>query len=534
MEELLGILLLIAVVIFLINLLIRYVIAPIAGVLLTATLTLSLGYAFFTSIRSFATSLIDHKNPYTTYADKSLDAPSGTKRNYFFGPGFHQIEITIKEAFSLQKSHLETLKAWKNRHIGYPWYRDIWIWIFYCAALFCTFVLGFAWMAVFSFVLSIVIITGMCGFYIYFTSLWSIDRLLLAFKSIQSRCPRCKRISVVPVFVCPGCGMEHRKLTPGPYGILERRCTCGMRLSTTYFSGRSEYKAICPFCTAELATSDAKQFGIQLVGGVSTGKTTFLAAFWHEYIARIKSVRSISITAAPESAFAELEYWFQNGDSSSTTETNAIMYSLIHRFSGKTIVQMTIYDIAGEAFASLSSDNQQQQFRYCEGIIFVIDPTAKPTDVSETFSSFLNEFSGLKGKSSTKISDVPVVVMISKADLYKREIGLPKIRATHNSGAHKFADTNGKTSMEQTRCGICRDFLVNHGFSNTVNLIDSDFCNVQFFAASAMGHPSTPGKKYEPWGVMEPVVWLLQQSSVLSQDVLSVLKKGMVMLSDKR
>jgi hypothetical protein len=180
---------------------------------------------------------------------------------------------------------------------------------------------------------------------------------------------------------------------------------------------------------------------------------------------------------------------------------------------------MTIYDIAGEAFTSLSDIIQQQQFKYCEGIVFVIDPNAKPTDVSETISSFLNEFSRLKGKSSTKTSDVPVAVMISKADLYKREIGLPKIKATHNSNAQKYADADGIVSMEQTRCGVCREFLENHGFSNTLNLINCEFSKVQYYAVSAMGHPPIQGKKYEPWGVLEPITWLLQQSSVLFQEI---------------
>jgi len=42
----------------------------------------------------------------------------------------------------------------------------------------------------------------------------------------------------------------------------------------------------------ELAASDAQQFGIQLIGGISTGKTTYLAAFWHEYLSRSKLLKT--------------------------------------------------------------------------------------------------------------------------------------------------------------------------------------------------------------------------------------------------
>jgi len=500
-----------------------YIVAPIAGILLIITLVLSFGYAFLTSARSFITSLIKHKNPYTSYVDKSTTAPPGTKRSYFFGPGYNQVRVTVSEAFSLQKSHLAVLKVWKNKHTGHPWYRDMWIWIFYCATVFCTFVLGFAWMAFFSILLSTVIITGMCAFYIFFMSLWGVDRLILMIKAIESRCPNCKRISVIPTFICPDCGMEHKKLTPGPYGIWGRKCSCGKYLSTTYFNGRSRYMAVCPFCSSELATSDARQFGIQLVGGVSTGKTTFLASFWHEYLERVKQMRNISTIATPTAAFSELEYWFQHGDSSATTETNANIYSLIHKDGEKTPIQMTIYDIAGEAFSSLENDVQQQQFQYCEGIIIVIDPTVAPIYASETVSSFIHRFDALKGTRSSAISDVPVAVMITKADLCKRRIGLPRIKTTFNTNASKYADTEGNTSMELVRNGICRDFLNDEGFSNVINLVDAQFNRVQYYSVSAMGHPSLPGRKYEPWGVLEPIIWIMQQQGSLFRDIVSQL-----------
>jgi len=105
-EELIGILLAVAVVVWLIYLLVKYVIAPIAGVLMTVTMTISLGYAFIISIRSFVAALINHIDPYTTYVDKSSNAQPGTKRNYFFGPGYHQIAIIVKEAFASQKNYL--------------------------------------------------------------------------------------------------------------------------------------------------------------------------------------------------------------------------------------------------------------------------------------------------------------------------------------------------------------------------------------------------------------------------------------------
>jgi GTPase SAR1 family protein len=275
----------------------------------------------------------------------------------------------------------------------------------------------------------------------------------------------------------------------------------------------------------KLAASDAQQFGIQIVGGTSTGKTSYLAAFWHQYLKRLKASRSISYSTFPPEAFDELEQWYQQGLSSSTTDLNANMYSVVHKHKKDIPYQLTIYDIAGEAFSDLSNSIQQQQFRYCEGLIFVIDPTTTPINASETFSSFVNEFRGLQGKHSTRISDIPVAVIITKADLYKKEIGLPKIYSRFKSSPSEFIDDRNHSCLEITRNGASREFLEAHGYRNVINLLEGDFNDVQYFPVSAMGHMATIGQPYEPWGVEEPVLWLLSHTESVLAEKLSIIRR---------
>ena len=507
--------------IYILYLLITRIIAPLASILFPATIIVGAIYAFYISIDSFLKSLSNHINPYTTYTDKNPNAPIDIKRNYFFGPGYHQITVTVEDAFSNLKTHLEKLADFKDKNTGYnrKWFIKMWVWIFYFAACLFAYVLGFAWMIVFSIALSSIVFVGMCIFYFFFTLLWIADISTLTIKSIQSRCGSCKRLSIVPMFICPDCGGEHKKLTPGAYGILKRKCNCNQKLPTTFFNGRSKLKASCPFCASGLAASDARQFGIQLVGGVSAGKTTFLAAFWHEYIECLKTLNNLTYEKFPADAFEELENWYQKGLSSSTTQKNANMYSIVHKQEKEIPHQLTVYDIAGEAFTELSNDIQQQQFRYCEGLIFVIDPTAVPSAVNETFSSFINEFKVLKGKHSTKVSDIPSAVVVSKADLFKREIGLLKIKSRKN----EFYSAQGQGDSVLIRVAgneICKEFLKNHGFENVLNLIDGEFNNAQYFPVSAMGHIAALGQPYEPWGIMEPVKWILNYSGGLFKDIL--------------
>ena len=479
-----------------------------------------IAFGLYTAVRSAVPALVRHKDPYDGYVDTTPQAKSGTKRNYFFGPGYHQVGAIVQDSYRDQLRQLQKWAAWRESHVEYlNNFRNFFVWVAYIAITLCVAVVGYAALVVVTALYYIVAVLVMCGFFVVFAVLWGVDRLLLLFRSIHSRCPNCKRKSVVPDFVCPECGQVHQKLTPGRYGVFKRRCPCGKLLATMYITGRSAYRAKCPNCGFDLAASDAQQFGIQLIGSVRAGKTAFLAAFWHEYLERVRGVRGLRIQVSPKEAFEDLEQWYHEGSSAATAETNANMYSVIHQFP-KTRIQMTIYDVAGEAFESEDNDVQQRQFTYCEGLAFAVDPTADPQEASLAIDNFIKSFQGLKGGRVTKTSDIPVAVMITKADVYKREIGLPKTRTVFNSQPEIWADADGVVTVEAVRNGMCHDFLTNHGFGNAVNLVESKFANVQYYAVSAMGHTDEEHGEYQPWGVLEPVGWLMEQQETVLWDVL--------------
>ena len=160
----------------------------------------------------------------------------------------------------------------------------------------------------------------------------------------------------------------------------------------------------------------------------------------------------------------------------------------------------------------MSADIQQQQFRYCEGIVIVIDPTATPELNVDTISGFVSEFKQLKGIHSSQLAQIPVAVIISKSDLFKREIGAPKIKSIYNQ-AIKTAETPDIT-LDSIRNDVCRNFLLAHGFDAVLNMIDGEFENAQYFSVSAMGHEAEESSPYEPWGVIEPILWITQQANI--------------------
>ena len=487
--------------------------ASIAGIAALVVLAVGALYALFASLRAFIKAIKSNANPWAKYADKNPNVVPGTKRGYFFGPGLAQMIAISKDSFSNLIDEIHNIDdIIREIHLGSSALWNICLALFVLGAGLSLWVFGMLWVLVFCLVLMIVLACGFILFFTCFSMLWLADRALLALKSIQNRCPRCKRLSIVPLFQCPTCGTLHRNLTPGPYGVWRVKCTCGTSLPTTIFNGRSKLKAFCPYCNESFAHGSATQFGIQIVGPVSSGKTTFLAAFWHEYSNILKRSFSVNYTTSPKKSFDELDRWYKNGLSNATTEMNASMYSIIHNFKdSKTPLQLSFYDIAGEAFNSLGDDVQQQQFQYCEGVIVLIDPSADSAKTHDSIASFVFEMKKLKGIAVDALIDVPVAAVISKADLYRKEIGLLRI----NTEAKSRPETNKQLVQNE----ICRNFLQSHSFVTVLNLIDSSFTNVNFFPVSAMGHEAD-GSEYSSWGVLYPVLWIIEQKNKAFYDML--------------
>ena len=119
---------------------------------------------------------------------------------------------------------------------------------------------------------------------------WSIiDRSMRT----EQHCPHCYMTFKVPGYVCPSCGKIHKDLIPGKTGILVARCECGRFLPSALATGRSRLGGVCPECEKTLATAGAKEFTLQLIGGNTSGKTAYLAAFQHMYRSTIENGEEI-------------------------------------------------------------------------------------------------------------------------------------------------------------------------------------------------------------------------------------------------
>ena len=468
--------------------------------IITAIVMVSTGvlFALFVATRAFIRALKHNINPYDTYIDKHQHT-RGVRRGYFFGPGWHQVRSiwrdSYKNLFDADDSISKLAKSLlKNDTLLTFIFCDMWVYLFWCAAHVCIYVFGTVWTFIFCSLLSLVIAVGFAFFFACFTFLSVSDRLGLMINSIESRCPKCKRISIRPLFQCPKCGAIH-DLVPGPYGIFHVQCSCGNLLATTAFNGRNNLTAICPKCKNDTLPGYAEQFGIQIVGGTSAGKTTFMTAFFHEYKDRLPSWVKCSYT--PENEFKKLEDWYNKGISSGTSDKNAGMYSVIHNFPKHAPYQFSMYDIAGEAFKDLNATSfQQQQFQYSEGIILLVDPENKPEISQDAIISFISEHKKLKSLDASTMSSEPTAVLIPKSDLYE---GLSDLNEDQNK---------------------LKKFLFDKGFNNVLKLIEANFSDTKYFAVSAMGH-QPDNTSYKPIGVVEPVAWIFDRTHSVLHKILN-------------
>lgn len=498
------------IVIYLIYLFVVYVLPYLlAGGGLIALIILAVGaiVGFAVAIKNYFVAIVNNIN-FMEWEWKKGTEPA--VRSYFFGPGYAQLKATIKEAFERNR------KTIRDNSYRFFLYR---LGLFICVYMLGTFITMF-FAAIHGTITTVVMILT----YVVFTVVWLIDQIYLLLHKIRSICPVCKRKILIPHFECPQCGSVHKKLVPGPYGIFNRTCTCGYRLPTTFFNGRSKLDSLCPYCSASLVASDARQIGIQLIGGSKAGKSVLLAALFHDFLAKVKKAGNlrVDITNEYQPYFDELERWYQGEDVPPTVQMSSQMYPILIEGSVGTKRQMSIYDIAGEAF---DGDIAQTEalgavFRHCDGLLFLVDPFSdgtlradhisrgggvddfsnmKPDLVAENFINYLIDIGHAKANERCSI---PMAVLIVKSDKkeVKRVIGPARLNALVRGGRY--------SQYGQARDEECRNFLNSIGLGFVVSLLETKFSNMHYFPVSAMGH-SPDGDPYEPWGIMEVMDWMM-------------------------
>lgn len=371
------------------------------------------------------------------------------------------------------------------------------------------------------------------AYFLCLVVLWVINLILTPLFSLLEKrtqetqhCPKCYHTFRLPIFECRYCGRKHADLQPGQHGLLFARCACGRFIPCASISKRKNMKSYCPRCNQALAGSNIKALTIQVVGGNSSGKTAFIAAFQHQYISAIRKSGDHSVSTSPEDDFRALERMYHSGMTEKSSSDQVHAYYILHNSRDSSDDGIVIYDVPDEIILSEQYERNPLNFAYSDGIVIIIDPLSvrsvrenceatmgsekiigfcdDPTE--DIIVHFINKYSEVAGRSAKRMTDTPVAVVIGKTDLapIRRRIGMVKIKAEYSANQRRFR------SLADARNQLCREYLADIGLGNALNNLDSVFSNVSCFPVSSIGH-CADGSPFEPQNVIDPVGWLARQ-----------------------
>ena len=463
------------------------------------------------------------------------------KKSYFFEKGYRDVGNTIKDAWSMNMDSIRkygyNLKNLGDRNLAGKIFFGIVNVLAMLAVLICGSLITTAVT-----ILNIAIVAAfMAVIYLGFSIIWLVDRGYLLWKKIYAACDRCKEASLIPTYICPGCGERHTNLTPGVYGILKRTCNCGHILPTTFFNGRKDLESICPVCLERdgvvhyLNNRESRPICIPIVGARSVGKTAFITAFSKDFIEEVAPAKGLEIelyneekqqiyrSISADYAAGSTRMTERPQDAMSTSSVSFSFFAKHPRLNPDRLVH--VYDIAGEVFTDNSETEVQKQYEYCGGIVLVVDPFSIPNvrfrleellpetdkagigaaDLNGVIDSFLEKLRQVTGLSDQKMAKVPLAVVINKIDAagLEGDLGQRAVGKLMASEPERFAD------FYDTQDYLCRRFLQENGMAGFLNSVSLRFKTNRFFACSAIGHTRDAGP-YEPQGVLPPMEWLFR------------------------
>ncbi len=366
-------------------------------------------------------------------------------------------------------------------------------------------------------------------------------------------CPYChKRLKYV-YHKCPNCNRVHKNLFSNWMHIFHIRCKCGRILTTLSYLGRIEYEACCPKCMRTIGTEyevfrpecrhkidkkfyeGTQIFTFPLVGGTSSGKTTFLMSCIYVLTTNIaKKYKSTPMLHFKENQdyAKKMRRMFQNGVTPEKTNAgNPSWLCIDYRsilFNNKRIY---LFDPPGELFtADYCQLKEQTYYDNISGLIFIVDPFALrgvkeerrrlgiknsdsfpicEEDQEKCLQRLLIALETREKERSVNqrnLKKLPCAVVVTKADALNFNVDKKSIK--------EFFEQN-LLLKKNTTSNFCRNWLLKQGEGNLVNTLEAEFSKCRYFFVSSLGRrtPETTGA-FRPFGVEEPYRWFLSEAGI--------------------
>lgn len=369
------------------------------------------------------------------------------------------------------------------------------------------------------------------GIFVYlgYSVLSIVDLIFCMFKHISSHCPNCQKKFGLPTYKCPKCGALHTSLRPSKYGILKRKCNCGEKLPTTFFNGRQKLKAVCPYCGTNIKDGGQHiEITIPVVGGPSAGKTCFINMAISQ-IGNVATQNKLDFSYSPINGdeYMSNKQYMDNGRLPAKTNDGRLRYYQFYLTpKGEKIKNLiSLCDVAGETYEDNDEIGNQIGYKYANAFLMLVDPLsitkfrdelkgkidlrkygASERGMDEILSVLVNTLENMHCLTSRNMIKTDVVVVFTKCDIptLETKIGAAAVR--------KYMQEHHIQSKYEAQNKLCESFLSEYEEDNFLNGLKSKFRSVQFFTCSALGHVEN-GAKFNPSGVEDPVLWLIDKVS---------------------
>jgi hypothetical protein len=457
-------------------------------------------------------------------------------RSYFFGKGYSDLGGTIAESW---KRNMDSANAYFEKASQGNGLRFVLGSTVLYASGLSILVFGTIFFLLASAVHVVFLSIAFLLFYICFTMLWVVERAYLAVRSFFMACPHCHARSLIPEYLCDGCGAAHSRLLPSAYGILNHFCRCGRKLPASFFLNRGRLQARCPSCRRAIAREhvETKRLFVPVMGGPSVGKSAFLYSAVMQLVEG--DANGLGFTAKPLDARNEATYQraanqLRGGrPPEKTSDPIPRAFNLSLYRGRRRAFLLYLYDPAGEAYQGVGHLDAHAFHEYLTGMVLMVDPFAIPAVRSRYASRLTRKNLNLIRPSDLPTEDCldrlllalesrhglsklarvrqPLAIVISKVDAFDLEdvVGETAVRRaiSEMQGGPEAVD------REEVRNQVLKSQLIQWGEQAFVNRVEERFTNVRFFSSSALGRmPDGTQGEFRPIGVLPPLFWIFKQA----------------------
>lgn len=348
-------------------------------------------------------------------------------------------------------------------------------------------------------------------------------------RGITVECGTCHVRATRPIYRCPDCRSEHRRLLPGMSGVLHRTCACQTVLPTLLANGKAKLAAQCAECKAQLPIRGltAPTVHIPVIAGPTAGKSVYMQTA----VSRLM-LGDDGFEFADERAKQEFERNLKLGvlddprRAVKTAVTRPRAYNVYVGAEGSRARRLLyLYDPAGEIPESPDQLAESQFLKHTKGIVFIVDPfslrqvrsetdrtllgrvgasNTAPKESLERFAEALREH--LRTKSSERIK-IPIAIVLTKADALLEPSG----------PSHPYA---GRALTSRTEHdAAAREWLTEMGQRDLLSSMDNQFATVAYFVVTYQDARDVARRDSAAGAVINddpaaPVLWLLDRKAV--------------------